>query len=150
MSRQSSRTRAESAFQLHAAGRTWQEIADTLGFKSRQAAQQAVKRLHARHPPASPESVRRSSTESLRILRAILFERVADAKRRGDDQTLIGLHRELTRNVSETAKLAGAYAPEEINLNVKQSATQIIAEAERQLLAVIDAEVVGGPKEIES
>lgn len=143
MSRQSSRARSEAAFQLHAAGRTWQEIADTLNYQSRQAAQQAVKRLHARQPPASPEAVRRSSSESLRILRSILFERVAVAKVKGDDQTLIGLHRELTRNIGESAKLAGAYAPEEINVNVKQSPAAIIADARERLLAIIDAEVVG-------
>lgn len=149
MSRHDSRARAEDAFRLRALGRTWVEISAELGYRSRGAAQLAVKRLHARQPPASPDAVRRSSAESLRILRAILFERVGAAKRRGDDQTLLGLHRELARNVSEAAKLAGAYAPEEINVRVEQSPRQIIAAAEAQLLAIVDAEVIE-QRELES
>lgn len=137
-----SRDRAEQAFQLRAIGRTWAEIADALGYRSRGAAQLAVKRLHSRQPPASPEAARRSSLEALRVCRSVLFERFADAKRSGDDGTLIGLHRELARNISESAKLAGAYSPTVIDVNVTQTVTELIADTRARLLAAIDAEVV--------
>jgi hypothetical protein len=41
MNRQDSRTRAEQAFRLRAMGRSWQEIADALGYRGRQSAQDA-------------------------------------------------------------------------------------------------------------
>ena len=63
--------------------------------------------------------------------------------RGGDDQTLTMLSREIRGTVSEVAKLNGLYAPvrHDVDVNVRQSATAIIAEAERQLLA-IEGEVV--------
>jgi hypothetical protein len=45
------RHRAEQAERMAATGATWQEIADQLGYRSRQAASQAVKRLGNRTPP---------------------------------------------------------------------------------------------------
>jgi hypothetical protein len=148
MSRQDSRSRAEQAFALHACGRTWADISRELGYKSRSAACDAVTRLHRATPAASPDVVRRSATETLRLLRSMLFDRVVVAKAAGDDDTLIALHRELTRNLSETAKLHGAYAAQQIDVNVTQTPSELIAEAREKLLAVIDAEVVE-PREIE-
>ncbi|MGE2690098.1 hypothetical protein [Mycolicibacterium pulveris] len=150
MSRRDSRARAEEAFALRAIGRTWAEVSAELGYRSRGAAQLAVARLHARQPATSPETVRRSSTESLRIMRSILFERFAAAKQAGDDQTLIGLHRELTRNLSEAAKLHGAHAPEklDVDVTVRQSPSEILAEAQERVLAIIDAEIEDERKEL--
>jgi hypothetical protein len=147
MSRQDSRSRAEQAFALHACGRTWADISRELGYKSRSAACDAVARLHRSTPAASPDAVRRSATETLRLLRSMLFDRVVVAKQNNDDDTLIALHRELTRNLSETAKLHGAYAAQQIDVTVTQTASELIAETKQRLLEIVDAEVVE-PREL--
>lgn len=151
MSRQDSRARAEEAFRLRAVGRTWTEIAAELGYGSRSAALMAVQRLQARTPPVSPDGVRRSATEGLRVMRAVLFEQFADAKVRGDNADLTVLGREIRNNISEDARLHGAHAPQrsEVDVTVSTSVTAIIDRAERDLLAlaegkpaVVDAEVI--------
>jgi ribonucleotide reductase alpha subunit len=45
-----------------------------------------------------------------------------------DDQTLVALHREPTRNLPDTAKLHGAYAAEKVDVTVTQSAAAIMTE----------------------
>lgn len=147
LSRQDSRARAEEAWRLRVVGRTWWEIANELGYGSAGAVYTAVQRLHKRTPAASPDTVRRSAAEGLRVMRAVLFERFADAKDRGDNEDLTLLGRELRNNIAEDAKLHGAYAPvkSQLDVNVSTSATAIIAAAKQQLLAIdntIDAEVI--------
>lgn len=145
MTRQASRQRAERAVQLRAIGRTWQEIADTLGFRSRQAAQQAAERLGDRTPPLDIEAVRRMEDEELRIRRATLHERFFDAKRRNDDSALALLNRELDRISVRRAKLLGLDEPErsEVEMTVHRPPGEILADFKRELLAsFVDAEVV--------
>jgi hypothetical protein len=144
MSRQDSRARAQEADRLRNLGRTWSEVAEAVGFKSHGAAQLAVARLHKRNPCQSADQVRRSATEGLRIVRAVLFEQFAEAKQRGDNDDLVMLARELRSNISENTKLNGAYAPQrtEFDVTVRQSATAIINEARERLLSVVDAEVI--------
>jgi hypothetical protein len=64
---------------------------------------------------------------------------------------LVSLSREVHKDVDQWAKLVGAYAPIEHDVNVRQSATAVIDRAEAELLAlaqrqpqseIIDAEVV--------
>jgi len=160
MSHQDSRRRAEEAFRLRSCGRTWAEISEELGYRSRDGARLAVARYVDRQPAQSANAVRRSATEGLRVVRAVLFERFADAKERSDNDDLVMLAREIRNNTAETAKLHGAYAPQrtEIDVTVHQSATAILDRAESDLLAlaaerhthrfpssgnVIDAEVIG-------
>ncbi|WP_349268960.1 hypothetical protein MPNTM1_04182 [Mycolicibacterium parafortuitum] len=80
-------------------------------------------------------------------MRSVLFERFADAKVREDNEDLVMLAKELRANISETAKLHGAHAPQrtEVDVNVHHSASAIIAEARERLLSVVDAEVVEIP-----
>lgn len=138
MNHQDSRARAEEAYRLRAVGRTWQEVADELGFKSHGAAQLAVARLHKRNPAQSTETVRRSASEGLRIVRAVLFERFADAKVREDNNDLLMLAKELRNNISESAKLHGAHAPQRTEVDVTvSSASEAIDQLERQLLAIV-------------
>ncbi|MCH9735722.1 MAG: hypothetical protein K0U78_14420 [Actinomycetia bacterium] len=144
-SRQDSRARAERAFQLHACGRTWAEVSQELGYKSRGAAQLAVKRLHDRTPPESSDAARRSAAESLRITSSVLFGRFADAARRQDDAALAMLNRELVRNRDQSSKLLGLYAPEQVDVTVTQSATEIIESTRQQLLSLVsDTNVIEG------
>lgn len=146
--RQDARARAERAHQLRARGRTWAEISDALGYKSRGAAQLAVQRLLERTVPEAPEALRRQEAEELRIRRAVLHERFHDARQRGDDDVLASLNRELDRVSTRWSKLHGLDAPErqEVNVNVTQTPAAIIAEARERLLAVVDAEVVELPR----
>ncbi|ANE80146.1 hypothetical protein A7U43_13205 [Mycobacterium adipatum] len=139
MNRQDSRGRAEEAFRLRAAGRTWAEISRTLGYKSRGAAALAVKRMMDRNPPATAENARATADESLRITQSVLFGRLAAATQRGDDETLTKVAKEIRATVAERSKLAGAYAPErqQVDVNVTTDATAIIDRMESELLALV-------------
>lgn len=146
--RQDARRRAERAHQLRAIGRTWQEVADALGYRTRQGAMHAVARLMDRTPSETPEALRRQEAEELRIRRAVLHERFHAARQRKDDDTLVALNRELDRVSARQAKLHGLDAPErqEVNVHVEQTPAAIIADARERLLAVVDAEVVELPR----
>ncbi|TXH20066.1 MAG: hypothetical protein E6R06_22840 [Mycobacterium sp.] len=134
--RQDSRRRAERAAQLRAMGRTWAEIADTLGYRTRQAAQQAVGRLHDRTAPESVEQLRRTEAEELRLRRAVLHERFWEAKRNRDDDTLAMLNRELDRVAARQAKLFGLDAPDrqQVDVQVTQTPTALLDRLEAALL----------------
>lgn len=67
MSREDSRRRAERARWLRGTGKTWQQIADSEGFRSRRAAQLAVKRLADAEPADDPIAARRTASDGLRI-----------------------------------------------------------------------------------
>ena len=149
MSLRDSRARAERAFGLRAIGRTWREVASELGFKSIGAAQLAVSRHLARSSPESVDTTRRGAVESLRITTSVLFDRFAAAVGRGDDATAALLNRELVRNRDQAARLLGLYAPSQTEVDVRVSASALIADTRERLLAVVDAEVVEEPtKEI--
>jgi hypothetical protein len=145
-----SRARAERAFQLRAIGWTWHQIADALGYRSHGAAQTAVKRHERREAPESAESSRRSLIESVKITNRVLYDRFAGAADRGDDKTIAMLNGELCRNRDQLAKLTGAYVPTEVDVTVRQSPSQLLAEYQDKLLAIVDAEVIDEPKGIES
>lgn len=144
MPHQDSRRRAEQALRLRSCGRTWTEIADALGYRSRAGARQAVERLVASTAPETTTEGRRTSVEALRVLRSVLFDRFAEAAQRGDDQTLALMSKEIRSNIAEQAKLDGLYAPlrSEVEVAVKSSPTSIVDQAERQLLQTIEGEVV--------
>ncbi len=152
MSREDSRRRAERAHRLRSLGRTWQEIADAEGFQSRGAAQVAVRRFVSAEPAEGVDEVRRSASETLRIVRSVLVGRFAEAARSRDDETLVKLSREVHRNLGQWATLVGANAPErhEHDVQVTQTASAILDRAEADLLAlaqtrpapIIDAEVM--------
>lgn len=139
MNRQDSRARAEEAFRLRAAGRTWSEISRALGYRSRGAAQLAVRRLMDRTPAETPGHARATADETLRITQSVLFGRLAAATQRGDDDTLTKVAKEIRATVAERSKLAGAYAPQrtEVDVNVTTDPTAIIARAEADLLALV-------------
>lgn len=139
MSREDSRARAEEAFRLRAVGRTWAEISQTLGYRSRGAAQLAVRRLMDRTPSETPGQARARADESLRITQSVLFGRLAVATQSGDDETLTKVAKEIRATVAERSKLAGAYAPQrtEVDVNVSGDPSAIIANAERELLALV-------------
>lgn len=100
----------------------------------------AVGRLTKRTPAPTAEGVRRSASEGLRVMRSTLFEQFATAKRRGDTEGLAVLAREIRSNITDDAKLHGAFAPQrtEVDVTVSQSATAILDRAEADLLALTE------------
>jgi AraC-like DNA-binding protein len=151
------RHRAEQAERMSHTGATWQEIAGQLGYRSRQAAQQAVRRLTDRTPPETVEQARAKHDGALRLLQRSGFTRYLTALQAGDDDTALRYSKELRSIIDVRAKLAGAYAPAQIDVNVSADPSAIIARAEADLLAlvaereqrqlptapIIDAEVIG-------
>jgi hypothetical protein len=149
LNRLDSRHRAEQAERMHATGATWQEVADTLGYRSRQGAQTAVARLRDSTPPETMEQARAKHDGALRLLLRNNFTRYLNALQAGDDDTAAKYSKEIRGTVAERARLGGAYAPQrtEVDVNVRQSATAILDRAEADLLALaqpdaIDAEVI--------
>lgn len=134
--------------------RTWQEIADTLGFKSAGAASNAVDRLVKRMPPEDLAKQRTYTAEGLRLVQATLFEALAEAKRRKQPAEVVACSRAIADVLDKHAKLVGlqVVVPQDVNVHLHQTAAQVINDAEAQLLAlaasrpaglpVIDAEVV--------
>jgi hypothetical protein len=153
MDRKSSRARAERAWRLRCAGRTWQEIADATGFKSRQAALLAVDRLLKKDPPEDVGTQRKYTAEGYRIVQAALFESLATAKDRKDVHAVVSVSRAITDVMDRRAKLLGLHVvvPQQLEVNVHQSAAAVLDRAQQELLAiaagqqqlpVLEAEVV--------
>jgi hypothetical protein len=136
--RTATKARAERAWRLRCAGRTWQEIADATGFKSHQAAIVAVNRLLAKDPPEDVGTQRRYTAEGYRIVIAALFELLATAKDRHNVQEGVTASRALADVMDRRAKLLGLHVPvvQEVNLTLQQSASAVLDRAEAELLAI--------------
>jgi hypothetical protein len=139
MNRQDSRSRAEEAFRLRAVGRTWAEISATLGYRSRGAAQLAVRRLMDRTPPETAEHARAQASEGLRITKSVLFAELAAAKCRGDSQGLVAAAKAIADMIERDARLNGLHAPQRTEVDMKVSAdpAAIIDRLESELLALV-------------
>jgi hypothetical protein len=124
---------------MAATGATWQEIADQLGYRSRQAASQAVKRLGSRTPPETVEQARAKHDNALRLLQRTSFTRYMNALQAGDDNVALQYAKEIRSTVAERAKLVGAYAPSQavVDVNVSSDASAIIDRMESELLALV-------------
>ncbi len=139
MNRQDSRSRAEEAFRLRAVGRTWAEISATLGYRSRGAAQLAVRRLMDRTPPETAEHARAQASEGLRITKSVLFAELAAAKQRGDSQGLVAAAKAIADMIEKDARLNGLHAPQrtEVDINVSTDPRAVIDRLETELLALV-------------
>ena len=133
------RHRAEQAERMAATGATWQEIADQLNWRSRQAASQAVKRLGNRTPPETVEQARAKHDNALRLLQRSNFTRYLTALQAGDDNTALQYSKEIRSTVAERAKIVGAYAPQraEVDVNMSTDPSAIIDRMESELLALV-------------
>ncbi|MDV3124674.1 hypothetical protein M1247_07095 [Mycobacterium sp. 21AC1] len=134
-----SRHRAEQAARMQGTGATWQEIADALGYRSRQAARQAVDRLLDRTPAESVEQARTKHDAALQIIQRNSFTRYLHAVQAGDDDNVLKYSKDIRDTVTERAKLAGAYAPQrqQVEVNVTHDAVAIIDRMEAELLALV-------------
>ncbi len=147
-----SRRRAEEALNLRAEDYTWQEISDKLGFRSREGARLAVRRLLASTRRPTIDELRAESAEAHRVLRRRLWERLHAAEADGDTETATKVAREIRTSLDSTARLGGLNAPArtEVSVAVGVSAADWLrslgAVAEPAALppapAVIDAEVL--------
>lgn len=151
--RSDSRARAARALRLRTMCRTWQEIADAEGYKSAGAAANAVQR-HLRRQPVEDLATQRIWTgEGLHLVQATLFELLGEAKKRKDVQAGVACARAIADVLDKHAKLTGQHVvvPQEVNVNVHQTAGAVVDRAEEELLAIaaaqpslpiLDAEVV--------
>lgn len=138
MSTHESRERAAEAFGLRASRHSWREICDKLGYRSIGAAQSAVGRHVARTRRESTEVAIESHKFAIETRTRAMTQRFAAAYRNCDDDTLLALNREISRNEAELAKLTGMYAPEraEVNVNLDQSPAAIVERMRTDLLAL--------------
>jgi hypothetical protein len=123
---------------MQGTGATWQEIADSLGYRSRQAARQAVQRLRDRTPAESTEQARAKHDAALQLLQRNSFTRYLHAVQAGVDEKALKYGREIRATVTERAKMAGVYAPQrqQVDVNVTTDAVAIIDRMEAELLAL--------------
>lgn len=124
---------------MSATGATWQDVATALGYRSRQAAHQAVKRLRESAPVETVEQARAKHDAALQLLQRNSFTRYTTALERGDDDTALRYAKEIRATVAERSKLSGAYAPQraEVDVNVTQTPAAIIDRMESELLALV-------------
>jgi hypothetical protein len=151
MPRYASRRRAAEAYELRVANYSWNEIRVKLNFRSVGAAQQAVNGHVARMGREPTSTSRAAREDEIRLRSRLLGERLAAAYVNGDDDRLVMLNRELSRNDSELARLQGLYAPTEVSVRVssiEDNRAALLAKLERDTSAlpapkpaVIDAEV---------
>lgn len=160
--REDARRRAEEAFRLQCRGRTLQEIADQLGFRSRSSALTAIRRHVLRLPPEDVETKRTYTAGTYKQVTAALFDSLAAAKAAGDHTAVATLGRAIGEIQEKHAKLIGLHVPVtqtqevEVNVQLNTTAGAVIDQAEHDLLAIaagtrdagrlpyIDAEVIEG------
>jgi AraC-like DNA-binding protein len=131
------RHRAEQAERMAATGATWQEIADQLGYRSRQAASQAVKRLGNRTPPETVEQARAKHDNALRLLQRSDFTRYLTALQAGDDNMALQYSKEIRSTVAERAKILGCLRAPARRGGRERVPSAIIDRMESELLALV-------------
>lgn len=146
MNRQDSTARAERCWRLRIRGRTWQEVADDEGFRSRRSAQLAVERWLKRNPQADVEVLRRAMGDGIELLRRDLQDTLDTCKAHGQAIRVAQLGQVILDSYDKQAKLMGLHiaVPAEVNVTV-QSMSQMIDDTRRRLMNAIDAEVVDLP-----
>jgi hypothetical protein len=139
--RQTTKARAERAWRLRCAGRTWPEIADAVGYKSKQSAMVAVNRLLAKDPPEDVGIQRKYTAEGYRIVQAALFESLAVAKDRKNVHEVVTVSRALTDVMERRAKLLGLHVPvaQQLDVNVHQTVSAVLERAQSDLVQAIES-----------
>ena len=112
MSHAASRRRAEAGWNCAPRAYTYQEIADTLGYRHRNAALTAVRRLLASTRRPTVAEMGAESAEELRLLRRRLHEQLDAAERDGDSEAVTKITREIRVNLEALARLDGLNAPQ--------------------------------------
>lgn len=135
--------RCETAWKLRITGRTWREIADTVGWSNTQNAQNAVKGWLKRNPPDGLELARRANGDGIRMVRAILVGTLVKAQAAGDFAATASIARAIFDGFEREARLYGMHivVPAEVDIRVS-SAAAILERAEAELLALTEAGVI--------
>ena len=144
MRHRDSRVRAAQAYEMHLDGDSWQDIADALGFRSRQGAMSAVNRHLAETTPDSNHIARRKWIDGKKRLRARLCRQLAVAETVNDSQAVAQLSAAIDRVDDQLAKASGYYAPQNVNVAVDAAPALATAEWLRQVSAAAAAVSGGG------
>ena len=143
MNRKSSNQRCRDAWELRCRGRTWQEIADQLGYKSKHNAYAAVTRWIKQNPPDDLTTLRRATGDTIRHLATRLADEAHHALEEGQRAEAANLARAALDGLDRYAKLTGQHIPVEVNVNV--TATAALADTRARLLDAIDAATTEPP-----
>lgn len=136
MDRKASTQRCRQGWDLRCRGRTWQEIADQLGYKSKHNAYAAVTRWIKQNPPDDLTTLRRATGDTIRHLATRLADEAHHALEEGQRAEAANLARAALDGLDRYAKLTGQHIPIEVNVNV--TATQALADTRARLLEAID------------
>ncbi|WP_131827619.1 hypothetical protein [Mycolicibacterium fortuitum] len=152
MNRQASQERCRQGWELRRRGRTWQEVADELGFKSRQNALKAVNKWLEKNPPDDLETMRRATGDTLIATTHKLADALDDAIDAGKHRDAAELGKVVLDGLDKYAKLTGQHVvvPQVVDVQVTQTVVEMITDTRAKLQAAIDAEVVPLPEEIEA
>lgn len=151
MNRTDTAARSARAWKLRCAGRTYQEIADQLGYKSRRSAHLAIERYLRSDPDEDVATERRYTAGGLRIVKAALFESLAEAKSRRDPHAVVAVSRAITDVLDRHARLMGLHIPvaQELSVTVQQNTAAVLERAQAELLEleqrrqpIIEAEIL--------
>jgi hypothetical protein len=147
--RQTTRARAEAAWRLRVRGRTWQEIADEVGFKSRHSACKAVRTFLEKNPPDDIDTMRRAVGQVMVETLATVRDSLDEAHRLGKHRDVAELGKVVLDGLDKRAKLEGLYVavPQVVDVNVTQTVVEMITDTRAKLQAAIDAEIVPLPSE---
>jgi hypothetical protein len=98
-----------------------------------------VSRLLDRTPAESVQQARAKHDAALQLLQQNSFTRYLHALQAGDDGTALEYGREIRATVTERAKMAGVYAPKQVDVNGTTDAVAIIDRMECRI-AVVDVQ----------
>ncbi|NOR03674.1 hypothetical protein HGK72_26850 [Mycolicibacterium fortuitum] len=135
--RPTARKRAADAYRLRCTGRTWQEIADALGYGSPASAYGAVAKHIERMPAEEIEMARAMSAGSYRQVIAQLYDVARKAKTTNKLTTAVQALQAIADVQDKHDKLTGLHiaVPTKVEVNVT-SAVAVLERAEADLLAI--------------
>ena len=144
MNRADSRERCRQGWDLRRRGRTWDEVATELGWKSRAAACKAVNKWLTQNPQDDLETMRRASGDTLVEMTTKLAAAVPDALEAGKFRDAAELGKVVIDGVDKYAKLTGQHVvvPKQVDVTVTQTLTQVLAQTRERLMSVIEGEVI--------
>jgi len=136
------RKRVQRAYKLKCTGRTWTEIADTLGYSGPGSACKAVTTWLAKQPPEKLADARHYAAGSYRLVLTQLWDLTKTAKDAGKINDAVTALKAIAEVQDKHNRLLGIAptAATEVTVNVGAgSAAAIIEQAEQQLLALAAA-----------
>lgn len=144
MTHAASRERCRQGWDLRRRGRTWDEVATELGWRSRAAACKAVNKWLAQNPQDDLVTMRRASGDTLVEMTTKLAEAVPDAIKAGKYRDAAELGKVVIDGVDKYAKLTGQHVavPKQVDVTVTQTLTQVLADTRARLLGVIEGEII--------